>query len=80
MNLTYKDLNGALMLICYDTVSTEHECDTMSHCLSYTIEDGVLIRYELNGDGETLDFMLSFLLQPVLWLYGFSGIIRNVRG
>ena len=52
MNLTYKDLNGALMLICYDTVSTEDECDTMSHCLSYTIEDGVLIRYELNGDDD----------------------------
>lgn len=51
-NLTFEDLNGALVLISYDTVSTENENDSWSHCLPYTIEDGVLIRYELDGDDD----------------------------
>ena len=29
-NLTFEDLNGALLLICYDTVSTEDENDSCS--------------------------------------------------
>lgn len=52
MNLTFEDLNDALILICYDTMSTEDENDTWSHCLPYTIEDGVLTRYELDGDDD----------------------------
>jgi hypothetical protein len=51
-NLTFEDLNGALILICYDTVSTEDENDPWSHCLPYTVKDGVLIRYELDGDDD----------------------------
>ena len=51
-NLTFEDLNDALILICYDTVSTEDENDSWSHCLPYTVKDGVLIRYELDGDDE----------------------------
>jgi hypothetical protein len=51
-NLTFEDLNGALILICYDTVSTEDENDSWSHCLPYTVKDGVLIRYELDGDDD----------------------------
>lgn len=51
-NLAFEDLNGALVLISYDTVSTENENDSWSHCLPYTIEDGVLIRYELDGDDD----------------------------
>ena len=52
MNLTFEDLNDALILICYDTMSTEDENDTWSHCLPYTIEDGVLTRYELDGEDD----------------------------
>ena len=51
-NLTFEDLNSALILICYDTVSTEDENDSWSHCLPYTVKDGMLIRYELDGDDE----------------------------
>ncbi len=51
-NLIFEDLNDALILISYDSVSTEDENETWSHCLPYTVKDGTLIRYELDGDDE----------------------------
>lgn len=51
-NLNFEDLDSALILISYDTVSTEDENDGWSHTLPYTFENGNLIRYELNGDDE----------------------------
>lgn len=51
-NLTFDDLNGLLILLCYDTVSTEDEDDGWSYCLPYTFENGNLIRYELDGEDD----------------------------
>ena len=43
-NLNFKDLAGALILISYDTVSTEDENDGWSHALPYTFKNGNLVR------------------------------------
>ena len=51
-NLTFEDLDGALILISYDTISTEDEDETWSSSLPYTFENGNLIRYELDGDDD----------------------------
>lgn len=51
-NFTFEDFDGALILISYDTVSTEEEGETWSNCLPYTFENGNLIRYELDGDDD----------------------------
>ena len=51
-NLTFEELNGALILLCYDLVSTEDEDETWSSSLPYTFENGNLIRYELDGDDD----------------------------
>ena len=53
-NLTFDDLNGLLILLCYDTVSTEDEDNGWSNCLPYTFENGNLIRYELDGPENIL--------------------------
>lgn len=50
--MTFEELNGALILLCYDAVSTEEEGKSWSYCLPYTFKNGNLIRYELNGDDE----------------------------
>ena len=51
-NLTYEDLDGALIMICYDAASTEDEDETWSCNLPYSFENGNLIRYELDGDDD----------------------------
>lgn len=50
--MTFEDLKGTLILISYDTISTEDDGEAWSHCLPYTFEDGSLIRYELDGDDD----------------------------
>lgn len=50
--MTFEDLKGTLILISYDTVSTEDENEGWSHCLPYSFENGNLIRYELNGEDD----------------------------
>ena len=51
-NLTFEDLDGALIMICYDAASTEDEDETWSCNLPYSFENGNLIRYELDGDDD----------------------------
>ena len=51
-NLSFNDIEGALIMISYDAVSTEDESETWSNCLPYTFEDGNLIRYELDGEDD----------------------------
>ncbi len=52
-NLTFEDLEGALMLISFDTVDEDGvvECET----LAYTYSDGKLKFYTFDGEGVTLD-------------------------
>ena len=51
-NLTFEDLKGCLILLSYDTVRPEDESLTWHNVLPYTFEDGCLLRYELDGDGD----------------------------
>ena len=52
-NLTFEDLEGALLLISYDTVDEDGvvECET----LAYTYADGKLNYYTFDADGVTID-------------------------
>ena len=52
-NLTFEDLEGALMLISYDTVDEDGvvECET----LAYSYSDGKLKFYTFDGEGVALD-------------------------
>lgn len=52
-NLTFEDLEGALMLISFDTIDEDGvvECET----LAYTYSDGKLKFYTFDGEGVTLD-------------------------
>ena len=51
--LTFEDLEGALMLISFDTIDEDGvvECET----LAYTYSDGKLKFYTFDGEGVTLD-------------------------
>lgn len=51
-NFNFEDLDSALILISYDTVSIEDENDGWSHALPYTFKNGNLVRYELDGDDD----------------------------
>ena len=50
--MTFEDLKGCLILLSYDTVRSEDEIQTWHNVLSYTFEDGCLLRYELDGDDD----------------------------
>ncbi len=51
-NLSFNDIEGALIMISYDAVSTEDDGQNWSDCIPYTFKSGNLIRYELNGEDE----------------------------
>lgn len=54
-SITIKDLEGALLLISFDTVDIE-DADEVEHItLPYTIEDGKLNCYSFDQDGVTID-------------------------
>ena len=72
-NLNFKNLDGALILISYDTVSTEDENDGWSHALPYTFKNGNLVRYELDGDDDIdqeidLEAMVWLKLLRLIWI------------
>ena len=50
--MTLEDLKRCLILFSYDTVRSEDESQTWHNVLSYTFEDGCLLRYELDGDDD----------------------------
>ena len=50
--MTFEDLKGCLILISYDMLRPEDESQTWHNVLSYTFEDGCLLRYELDGDDD----------------------------
>ena len=52
-NLTFEDLEGALMLISYDTADEEGVIERET--LAYTYADGKLKFYTFDGEGVTLD-------------------------
>lgn len=52
-NLTFEDLEGALMLISYDTVDEDGVVERET--LAYTYADGTLKFYTFDGEGVTLD-------------------------
>ena len=50
--MTFEDLKRCLILLSYDTVRPEDESQTLHNVLPYTVEDGCLLMYELNGDDD----------------------------
>ena len=52
--MTFEDLKGCLILISYDTVRPEDESQTWHNVLPYTFEDGCLLKYELDGDDDSI--------------------------
>ena len=52
-NLTFEDLEGALMLISFDTVDEDGVVEREN--LAYTYADGKLKFYTFDADGATID-------------------------
>ncbi|MBQ5784878.1 MAG: hypothetical protein IIW00_00255, partial [Alistipes sp.] len=52
-NLTFQDIEGALMLISYDTVDEDGVVERET--LAYTYADGKLKFYTFDADGVTID-------------------------
>ena len=50
--MTFEDLKKCLILLSYDKVRPEDESQTWHNVLSYTFEDGCLLRCELDGDDD----------------------------
>ena len=63
--MTFEDLKRCLILLSYDTVRPEDESQTWHKVLSYTFEDGCLLKYELDGDDDSI-IPSTWTTMPVL--------------